>query len=48
MVENMALKVAFPKFYGIACAKGTNVVAHLELFGGPIQWNVNFARVAYD
>jgi len=43
-----ALKEAFSDLYGIACAKEAFVMAYLELSGGSNQWNVSFARVAYE
>jgi hypothetical protein len=45
---DLALKEAFPILFGIACTKDTFVVAHVEFFGGSIQWNMSFARAAHD
>lgn len=42
------LKDTFPDLLGIACAKDASVVVHLEFSGGFTQWNLSFARVAYD
>jgi hypothetical protein len=45
---DLALKEAFSILFGIACTKDTFVVAHVEFFGGSIQWNMSFARAAHD
>jgi hypothetical protein len=42
----MALKDAFPVLFGIARTKDAPVEAHVEFFGGVIQWNMSFARTA--
>jgi hypothetical protein len=44
----VALKVAFPVLYGLACAKDASIAANLEFLGGSNQWNVSFARAAHD
>jgi hypothetical protein len=44
----ISLKVAFPAQFGIASAKDASVAINLEYFGGSNQWNVSFAREAYD
>lgn len=44
----MVLKGAFQALYGISCTKDAFVAELLELFGGSIQWNLSFARVAHD
>jgi hypothetical protein len=45
--RNMALKKAFPKLYGTACAKAASIEPHLEISGDSNQWNVSFARTAH-
>jgi len=47
-VGNMTLKAAFPALFGIAAVKDASVVNNLELLSGSNQWNVSFAREAYD
>jgi hypothetical protein len=47
-IGDMSLKVAFPAQFGIASAKDASVAINLEYFGGSNQWNVSFAREAYD
>jgi hypothetical protein len=45
---DVALKVAFPVLYGLACAKDASIAANLEILGGSNQWNVSFVRAAHD
>jgi hypothetical protein len=45
---DIALKVAFPTFFGIACLKDTIVVDNLKRLGDSFQWNVSFIREAHD
>jgi hypothetical protein len=42
------LKEAFPALFDIAHAKDASIVDNLELLGGSTQWNMSFAREAYD
>jgi hypothetical protein len=46
--RDVALKVAFPVLYGLACAKDASIATNLEILGGSNQWNVSFARVVHD
>ena len=42
----MTLKDAFPVLFGIVCANDAFVEAHMDFFGGTIQWNVIVSRAA--
>jgi hypothetical protein len=44
----LALKVAFPVLYGVACDKNACVAAHLDFSSGSLQWDVSFLRAAHD
>jgi hypothetical protein len=37
----MTLKDVFLVLFGIVCTNDVYVAAHVEFFGGSIQWNVN-------
>jgi hypothetical protein len=45
---DMALKVAFPTFFGIARAQDASVADKLEFLSGANQWNAGFSREAHD
>jgi hypothetical protein len=45
---DLALKIAFPGLFSIACVKNAPVVANFELLGGSNQWNDSFSREAHD
>jgi len=38
---DMALTDAFLVLFGIACANDASCAAHMEFFGGSIQWNLS-------
>jgi hypothetical protein len=43
-----APKVTFLVLYGLACVKDASIVVNLEFLSDSNQWNVNFARAAYN
>jgi hypothetical protein len=45
---DVALKVAFPILYDLACVKDASIAANLEIMGGTNQWNMSFAKVSHD
>lgn len=45
---DLVLKEAFLGLFCIACAKDTFVANHLEIPKSFIQWNMSFARAAYN
>jgi hypothetical protein len=45
---HMALKDAYPILFDIASAKNALIESHMDFYGGAIQGNVSFARVAQD
>jgi hypothetical protein len=45
---DLALKIAFPGLFSIACVKVASVATNFEVLGGSNQWNVSFSREAHD
>jgi hypothetical protein len=45
---DVALNEAFLILFGIAHEKDASVATYSEFYGGSNQWNVSFARAAYD
>jgi hypothetical protein len=45
---DIALKVAFPAFFGFARANDASFVDNLDFLGGPKQWNASFTREAHN
>jgi hypothetical protein len=45
---DIALKVAFPAFFGFARATDASFVDNLDFLGGPKQWNASFTREAHN